>query len=323
MLLKNFNVLVVDDVILMSEFLYGVVSRIPGNKTFKCLDGRTASEILENEPIDLLITDIEIKGPNGVALAYKVRSGAFAATAHDIPIIIFSGNTYLELIKKCISLDVNDFIAKPVNSETLTKKVLHHLQVEKEIRDAEYYRELANGNFLESKAAIEQRKSNVFIVHDPATSDEEQPIDDEELNRHKSEKKDFLHWPDSATTGLFPLDRRLRNLAYKVSCFHNVFVAQCKTVAIEQERKKAYDAMDYLFHIVRNFKDKDLPQELLLALNVRIEKLRPLADELSKVNVRNHGQVLSLLKKLSFWWMQTCNRPLIQRTEEQEEELTQ
>lgn len=318
MLLKNFNVLVVDDVILMCDFLYGVANKVPGCRAFKALDGKGAADILENESINLLITDIEMKAPTGLELVYRVRTGRFSSTSHNIPIIIFSGNAYRELIQQSISYDVNDFLAKPITSDLLTRKILHHLQAEKPIKDAEHYAAL-DSDFSEPKQpAAEERRVSVAIVRDlekkPETEEEE--VDAE---GKKIAKKDFLFWPENSTTGYFQLDRRLRNFAFNVSCFHNVFVNNCKLVAIESERKHACEATDYLFHIAKNMKGKEKRQEFWQIFHVRMEKLKPLAAELNSINIKHHNQVLALLKKLSYWWMQTCNRPIIQKNDGEEE----
>ena len=319
MLLKNFNVLVVDDVILMCDFLYGVANKVPGCRAFKALDGKTAAEILESEQIDLLITDIEMKAPTGLELVYKVRSGSFGCTSHDIPVIIFSGNAYRELIEQSISYDVNDFLVKPIAALQLTKKIQFHLQHEKAVRSAEHYAALTP-DFALSKAppSDENRKISVSIVRE---LDEKQPVDVEETDavNSSSRKRDFLFWPENATTGYFQLDRRLRNFAFNVSCFHNVFVGNCKPVAIESERRRAGEAIDYLFHIAKSIKQKERRQEFWLLFAQRLEKLKPLAAELAQVNIKHHSQVLALLKKLSYWWMQTCNRPIIQKNDEGED----
>ena len=55
---------------------------------------------------------------------------------------------------------------------------------------------------------------------------------------------------------------------------------------------------------------------LLHGFNQRLEKLKPLAAELNSVNIKHHSQVLVLLKRLSYWWMQTCNRPIIQKNDD-------
>ncbi|MGP9801276.1 response regulator [Rheinheimera sp. NSM] len=317
MLLKQFNVLVVDDVILMCDFLHGVANKVPGCSAFKALDGKTAADILQNETIDLLITDIEMKAPTGLELVYQLRSGSFDATPHDIPVIIFSGNTYLELIQQCKSYDVNDFLAKPISFDLLTRKIQHHLQTDKPIKGPQHYAALGH-QF--SKAVVVPddgpRKISVAIVRE-----QEQKADaaaEETPAGEKPEKKDFLFWPEHATTGYFQLDRRLRNFAFNVSCFHNVFVGNCKLVAIESERKRACEAMDYLFHIAKSMKQKERRYDFWLLFNQRLLKLEPLAAELAAINVKHHTQVLALLKKLSYWWMQTCNRPIIQLNDEQE-----
>jgi CheY-like chemotaxis protein len=319
MLLKNFNVLVVDDVILMCDFLYGVANKVPGCRAFKALDGKTAADILESEPIDLLITDIEMKAPTGLELVYKVRSGSFGSTSHDIPVIIFSGNAYRELIEQSISYDVNDFLVKPIAANQLTKKIQFHLQHEKAVRAAEHYAALSP-DFALSKAppSDENRKISVSIVRE---LDEKQPTEAEDADEanSSSRKRDFLFWPEHATTGYFQLDRRLRNFAFNISCFHNVFVGNCKPVAIESERRRACEAIDYLFHISKNIKQKERRREFWLLFAQRLEKLKPLAAELAQVNIKHHSQVLALLKKLSYWWMQTCNRPIIQKNDEEED----
>lgn len=321
MLLKNFNVLVVDDVVLMCEFMYGVAAKVADCRVFKALDGKTAAEILENEAIDLLITDLEMRSPTGLELVYRVRSSQFSATAHDIPIIIFSGNTYLELIKQCISFDVNDFLAKPLTGARLSKKIQHHLQTEKILQSPEHYEEIGKAIFKLDKSDVAEhgRKFSVSIVRELTQHEEGQEGEDADAAKRTTDK-DFLFWPENATTGYFQLDRRLRNLAFNVSCFHNVFVNNCKPVAIESERKRACDAIDYLLHISKSFKRKDQRREFWQLFNVRIEKLKPIAEELAQANIKHHQGVLALLKKISYWWMQTCNRPIIQRNEESEEE---
>jgi YesN/AraC family two-component response regulator len=318
MLLKNFNVLVVDDVILMCDFLFGVAAQVADCKVFKALDGKTAAEILENEPIDLLITDIEMKSPTGLDLVARVRSGLFTATAHDIPVMIFSGNTYLDLIQQSISFDVNDFLAKPITAGRLSKKIKHHLDTEKLINTPEHYRAISAGLAdIKTAPGSDQHQFRVSIVRE-LPQQAHNPDDEDNNGSSKSRDKDFLFWPENATTGYFQIDRRLRNLAFNVSCFHNVFINNCKTVAIESERKRACNSIEYLIHISKSFRRKEQRRDFWQLFNIRIEKLKPLVLELNQINVKHHQGVLALLKKIAYWWMQTCNRPIIQRNDENE-----
>ncbi|OBP16371.1 hypothetical protein A5320_02890 [Rheinheimera sp. SA_1] len=135
---RIFHILVVDDVFLMCDFLYKVISTIQNCKVFKATDGRTAIEILDGEPIDMLITDIEMKAPNGLELLKKLRCGTLN-TPHNIPVLMFSGNTYKDMVLESHAYDINDFLAKPVSADGLKKKVQLHLQNEKPIKAPEYY----------------------------------------------------------------------------------------------------------------------------------------------------------------------------------------
>ncbi|SNY51421.1 CheY chemotaxis protein or a CheY-like REC (receiver) domain [Arsukibacterium tuosuense] len=314
MLSRNVHVLVVDDVILMCDFLYGVANKVAGCRAFKALDGKTAAEFLENESIDLLITDIEMRAPSGLELVQRIRAGLFASTSHDIPIIMFSGNAYRDVIEQSITFDVNDFLAKPITSALLSKKIQHHLQHHKAIKPVAHYLQLVADSGAVVSEPPADRGFSVAIVRELPES----KADDAEQDGAGSktaEKKDFLVWPDKATTGYFQLDRRMRNFAFNVSCFHNVFVSNCKPVAIESERKRACEAADYLFHISKNIKNKEQRRDFWLLFQQRLEKLKPHVLELNNINIKHHSQVLVLLKRLSYWWMQTCNRPIIQITD--------
>ena len=186
------------------------------------------------------------------------------------------------------------------------------------MRAAEHYAALTPDFALSKAPPDEHRKVSVAIVRelDDSSAVEEQ----EALNEAKqSDQRDFLFWPEHATTGYFQLDRRLRNFAFNVSCFHNVFVGNCKPVAIESERKRACEAIDYLFHIAKNIKHKEQRREFWVLFSQRLDKLKPMALELAQVNIKHHSQVLALLKKFSYWWMQTCNRPIIQKNDEHDD----
>ncbi len=316
---RNIHVLVVDDVILMCDFLHGVANKIAGCRALKALDGKTAADLLENETIDLLITDIEMKAPSGLELIQRLRAGMFSNSAHDIPVIIFSGNTYLELIQQSIAFDVNDFLAKPISSAQLSQKIQYHLQHEKPIKPAAHYAALM-AELTQTPVAepIADRGLRVAIVRQLPEAKAE-TTEPDELGAAKETKKDYLVWPANATTGYFQLDRRLRNFAFNLSCFHNVYVANCKPVAIESERRRACEATDYLFHVAKNIKHKEQRQEFWLLFQQRLQKLTPLAAELDSINIKHHTQVLALLKRLAYWWMQTCNRPLIHIPEQESE----
>ncbi|MDP4535344.1 response regulator [Alkalimonas collagenimarina] len=316
MLKRSFNVLVVDDVVLMCDFLHGAVNRLANCRAIKALDGKTALDVLETETIDMLITDLEIKAPDGLELIKRIRSGTLP-TAHDIPIIIFSGNAYLEQVQQGIAYDVNDFLVKPMSIDALGKKVSHFLVHDKFIQPAVHYEAMYRQEQKQPKApekGSSHKISASIVLNDPQKKDEYKPAQ-EDVEEAKTEE-DFLSWPDNSTTGIYQLDRRLKKLAFDLSCFHNVFVKNCKLIALETERKRACGSIDYLNYIVKNLKKRERRLDFWQKFDLQLSKLNKLAAQLQSANLRHNSLILDLLKKLSYWWSQTISRPLVQRIDD-------
>jgi YesN/AraC family two-component response regulator len=257
-----------------------------------------------------LITDIELKNASGIDLLSKVRSGDFSQTAHDIPIIVLSVNSYKELIQQCALFDVNDFLVKPISSVNLTQKIHKHLQDEKFIQPISYYAEMMQ-KLAQPHASKEYSKRSAAIVLevDKKRVEPEKNLDKAVVVLNK---RDFLHWPEGVTTGHYQLDRRLKNVAFNISYFYNVFVDNRKLVAIDNARKRACESADYLLHIGRNFQQYEHRPDFLSAFKICLDTFDSLIVEIASVNLKNRNQVLALLRKLASWWTHTCNRPLIQ-----------
>lgn len=308
---KTLNILVLDDVALICNFLYGVANKIQGCNALKAFDYKTASDILESECINLLITDLELKNANGVDLISEVRSGAFSATNHDTPVIVLSVNSYKDLIEQCVKLDVNDFLVKPISSAKLTEKIHEHLQTKKIIKDASYYFSIIE-SFKARKVPKEYNNRGVSIVLDIKQPILEEQEVDEKITQDTVSKRVFLDWPEGATTGHYQLDRRLKNVAYTISYFYEAFIENRKHVAIDSARKRACESVDYLLYIGKNIEQYQYPPDFLKAFTICLDKLEILITQIASVNLKNRNQMLALLRKLASWWSQTCSRPLLQ-----------
>ena len=252
MLLKDLNILVLDDVALICNFLYGVANKIQGCNAFKAFDYKTASDILESESIDLLITDIELKQANGIDLISKIRSGGFSSTAHNIPIIVLSVNSYKELIEQCVRFDVNDFFFIFISSVKLTEKIYEHLQTKKVIKQTNYYSSIIEGSKISTVPKEYPRRGVSIVLDVKKPLIEESAEEAQQTSNDVVSKRAFLDWPEGATTGHYQLDRRLKNVAYAISYFYDAFIENRKHVAIENARKRACESVDYLLYIGKN-----------------------------------------------------------------------
>lgn len=318
---RTFTILVVDDVLLMCDFLFKVITSIKNCKVLKATDGRTAIDILEHETIDMLITDIEMNAPNGLELLKKLRSGALN-NPHDIPVLMFSGNTYKDMVLECLAYDVNDFLAKPLSADGLKKKVIFHLEHEKQILDAEHYKNIV---FVPEKKEVkaaepaltaEPYRSNVAIVRSLSASEHKGYVPQEE-NETETELAELVVWPENSTTGFHQLDRRMLVLAQRINFFHNLFVKESKAIALANEIKRIVEAIDYLIYVGKKLQNtSDGQQSFWVFFNDRIQKLTDLGGDLAKANPKHNSQIQPLFKRISYWWVQTINRPFVHPIDE-------
>lgn len=318
---RIFHILVVDDVFLMCDFLYKVISSIQNCKVFKATDGRTALEILECEPIDMLITDIEMKAPNGLELLKKLRCGTLN-TPHNIPVLMFSGNTYKDMVLESHAYDINDFLAKPVSADGLKKKVQLHLQNEKPIKAPEYYQKIVylsekkENKAAESAQTAEPYRSSVAIVRSVPVPEQKGYTPSLE-NDHDPESQALLSWPANSSTGFHQLDRRMLILAQRINSFHNLMVRDSKAIALATESKRICDAIDYLIFVGDKLKlTVDDQTSFWQYYNERVARLTQLGQELEKINPRHKSQLIQWLKSFTNWWVQTINRPFVHTTAE-------
>jgi two-component system, chemotaxis family, chemotaxis protein CheY len=118
----SFNVLIVDD----SNAMRAVISKIismSGFKMDKCLqagNGKQAMEILVNEWVDVIISDINMPDMNGLELLTQLKLDDLYK---EIPVIMISTEGSDERIKEAFDRGAQGFIKKPFLPEELRKKL--------------------------------------------------------------------------------------------------------------------------------------------------------------------------------------------------------
>ena len=116
------RILVVDDEPSMRELL-DIVLRREGHEVFKASNGRQAVEILEREPIDLLISDIKMPDMSGV----DVLKAAKLLDA-DIVGIMVTAYASIESAVEAMHLGAYDYVSKPFNVEELKLRIRKGLE---------------------------------------------------------------------------------------------------------------------------------------------------------------------------------------------------
>ena len=83
-------------------------------------NGQSAFEILENEPVDLIITDIDMPDLDGLALTGKIRQ---SARLSSLPVIVITGKDQTNIVDDAFAAGATSFINKPLNWELLPRSV--------------------------------------------------------------------------------------------------------------------------------------------------------------------------------------------------------
>jgi len=88
--------------------------QLSGYQVHSASSGGEALELLRSQPFDLLLTDQSMPGLSGLEL-----TDAVARMHPDMPIVVLTGHTDVELAKDSLRRGASDFVTKPVNAREL------------------------------------------------------------------------------------------------------------------------------------------------------------------------------------------------------------
>ncbi|MFZ4441405.1 MAG: response regulator [Syntrophales bacterium] len=116
----SFNVLIVDDSNAMRAVIRKIIS-MSGFKMDKCLNagnGKEALDILVNEWVDVIISDINMPEINGLELLARLKQDDLYK---EIPVIMISTEGSDERMQEAFDCGAQGFIKKPFLPEELRK----------------------------------------------------------------------------------------------------------------------------------------------------------------------------------------------------------
>lgn len=102
-----------------------------GHKVASAENGRIALEMLEREPFDLLLLDMEMPELDGFAVMERLARDPRLA---DLPVIVTSSLEGVSSVVRCIELGADDYLHKPVNPVLLKARIGSSLE-KKRLRD--------------------------------------------------------------------------------------------------------------------------------------------------------------------------------------------
>lgn len=137
--IENIKILLVDDDPFMLRIIEKVLTGLGFQNLQKAADGQEALNILNNDSIDLLLSDIQMPQVNGLELLKRIRCGKTSAPRNQRTIIVTSfSNT--ETLGTTMALDVNGFLTKPFKPITVMQTIIKALSDgEAELRSESEY----------------------------------------------------------------------------------------------------------------------------------------------------------------------------------------
>jgi DNA-binding NarL/FixJ family response regulator len=134
--------LVDDDRPLLASVSRCLRTERPGWEVATASEGAEAMRILRSEPADLLITDIQMPGLNGMALLAEIRRDPALAS---LPLIFITAATDRKTMRQGMASGADDYLVKPFTTEELV------LAIEGRLRRLE-----AGAEAAESSRALHQ-----------------------------------------------------------------------------------------------------------------------------------------------------------------------
>ena len=119
-LAMTFKVLVVDDQLTMREVTRLALQEMGVRQIIDAENGDEAFKKATTQPLDMIISDFNMPGMDGLALLRAVRGHP---AVRKLPFILVTGRGDNALVVSAAQAGVNNYIVKPFTTEMLREKV--------------------------------------------------------------------------------------------------------------------------------------------------------------------------------------------------------
>ena len=117
---KNMKILVVDDFSTMRRIIRNLLRDLGFNNSVEADDGNTALPMLKSGNFDLVVTDWNMPGMQGIDLLKAMRADD---RLKSIPVLMVTAEAKREQIVEAAQAGVNGYVVKPFTAQTLKEKI--------------------------------------------------------------------------------------------------------------------------------------------------------------------------------------------------------
>jgi two-component system chemotaxis response regulator CheY len=116
------KILVVDDNQHMRKLVVTILQAFGAIQIYEAADGQQAWSILRDANPDVIFLDWVMEGMNGLEFTKTVRTSGSSPNPF-VPIVMLTGHTSVEHVRKARDAGVNEFLAKPVSVKALLTRL--------------------------------------------------------------------------------------------------------------------------------------------------------------------------------------------------------
>lgn len=129
-------------------------------------NGRDALQLLEKEPVDIVITDVKMPHMDGIELSKEI-----VRQYPNIKIILISGYSEVEYLKNALKVSAIDYILKPIDLTDLEEAIKKAVQALKDAADSAQMMRQMEKKLHKSMPLLKQKFLMTFIRDDVQSSE--------------------------------------------------------------------------------------------------------------------------------------------------------
>ncbi len=136
--LSSVNILIVDDNPHSRATLRTILGTIGVKSVIEADNADFAFDLLGQTPVDIVLTDYEMKPVGGLALVKRIRSDEQSPDPM-IPVIMVTGHTEVDKVTAARDAGVTEFVAKPVSVRTVVQRLQSVIARPRDFVKAEHF----------------------------------------------------------------------------------------------------------------------------------------------------------------------------------------
>ena len=122
--LRKVRILIGDPNERISTLVYNVLRSFGFEHIDVVKDGEAMLAVLRDHDVDLLISEWDLEGVNGIRMIQLIRGEGKQRWHRDLPAIILTGKADLESVRKARDAGFTEFVAKPFSAKSVSTRLL-------------------------------------------------------------------------------------------------------------------------------------------------------------------------------------------------------